>query len=55
MTALTPEQLQRKRDGKNALEPLSDKAIEEILDAWRERLRCEIPKYDGYFVFGYNA
>lgn len=53
--ALTPEQLQRKREGKNGLEPLSDEAIEQILDAWREKLRREIPNNAGYFVFGYDA
>lgn len=53
--ALTPEQLQRKRDGKTGLRPLSDEAIEQILDAWREKLRREIPNSAGYFVFGHDA
>lgn len=53
--ALTPEQLQRKRDGKNALRPLNDESIELILDSWRERLRREIPNCAGYFIFGHNA
>lgn len=53
--ALTPEQLQRKREGQNGLEPLSDEAIERILDTWREKLLREIPKSAGYFVFGYDA
>lgn len=53
--ALTPEQLQRKREGKNGLEPLSEESIEQILDAWREKLRREIPNSAGYFVFGYDA
>jgi hypothetical protein len=53
--ALTPEQLQRKRDGTNGLEPLSEESIERILDAWREKLRREIPNSAGYFIFGYDA
>lgn len=53
--ALTPEQLQRKREGQHGPEPLSDKSIERILDAWREKLRREIPKSAGYFVLGYDA
>lgn len=53
--ALTPEQLQRKRQGLNNLEPLSEEAIERILDAWRHKLRREIPKHAGYFILGYDA
>lgn len=53
--ALTPEQLQRKREGKNGLEPLSEESIERVLDSWREKLRREIPNNAGYFVFGYDA
>ena len=53
--ALTPEQLQRKREGKNGLEPLNEESIERVLDAWREKLRREIPNNAGYFVFGYDA
>lgn len=52
---LAPEQLQRKRDGENGLEPLSEESIERILDAWRERLRREIPNNAGYFVLGYTS
>lgn len=53
--ALTPEQLQRKRDGQNGLKPLSEESIEIILNDWRELLRREIPKSAGYFVFAHNA
>lgn len=53
--ALTPEQLQRKRDGQNGLRPLTELAIERILDDWRVRLRREIPNNAGYFVFGHTA
>jgi len=53
--ALTPEQLQRKREGGNGLRPLSEESIEQILDDWRERLRREIPNNAGYFVFGHSA
>lgn len=53
--ALTPEQLDRKRSGENALAPLSDEAIENILTMWRERLRDEIPKSAGYFVLAYSS
>lgn len=53
--ALTPDQLQRKRDGKNALAPLSEETIEEILEGWRQKLRREISNHSGYFVFGYES
>ena len=53
--ALTPDQLQRKRDGKNGLQPLSNEMIEIILDDWRKKLRREIPNSAGYFVFGHDA
>lgn len=53
--ALTPDQLQRKRDGENGLEPLSEESIERILHAWRVRLRREIPNNAGYFVLGYTS
>lgn len=53
--ALTPEQLQRKRDGQTGLRPLSEESIEQILDDWREKLRREISSNAGYFVFGHSA
>lgn len=53
--ALTPDQLQRKRDGQNGLQPLSEESIEQILEAWRKKLRREIPKTAGYFILGYDA
>lgn len=53
--ALTADQLQRKRDGENALAPLSEETIEKIVSAWREKLRREISKSGGYFVFGHDA
>lgn len=53
--ALTPEQLQRKREGKNALEPLNDEQIDLILESWRRKLRKEIKNSGGYFVLGYDA
>jgi hypothetical protein len=53
--ALAPDQLQRKRDNQNGLAPLSDETIEQILDAWRTKLKRESTKHAGYFVFGYDA
>jgi hypothetical protein len=53
--AVTPEQLQRKREGKNGLKPLSEESINQILDDWRKKLRREIPNCAGYFVFGNSA
>jgi len=37
------------------IEPLNEESIERVLDAWREKLRREIPNNAGYFVFGYDA
>lgn len=53
--ALTPDQLERKRLGKSAIEPLSESSIEDVLDAWREKLKREIASSGGYFVFGYDT
>lgn len=53
--ALTPDQLQRKRDGESGLRPLSNESIEQILNDWRIRLRREIPNNAGYFVFGHSS
>lgn len=53
--ALTPDQLQRKRLNQNGLTPLTEESIEEVLDAWREKLRREISSSGGYFVFGYDC
>lgn len=53
--ALHPDQLQGMRDKRNALAPLTEETIEQVLAAWREKLRREIPKHSGYVVFGYDG
>ena len=53
--ALHPDQLQRMRDKENGLVPLTESAIDEILKAWKAKLKREIPKHAGYVVFGYDA
>lgn len=53
--ALHPDQLQRMRDKENGLVPLTESAIDDILEAWKAKLKREIPKHAGYVVFGYDA
>lgn len=53
--ALHPDQLQRMRDKQNGLVPLTESAIDDILAAWREKLKREISNHAGYVVFGYDA
>ena len=52
--ALHPDQLDRMREKKTGLVPLSEESIEEILDGWREKLKREIPNSAGYFILGYD-
>jgi hypothetical protein len=53
--ALHPDQLQRMKNKENGLVPLTESTIDEILKAWKEKLKREIPKHAGYVVFGYDA